>query len=682
MNNSRKLPSYPLFVKDPYFSVWSATEILNSANPTFWYGQERKIYGFIKIDGVPYEFLGNSGLTQKIEQKSIDVTSFTTDYTFVKDDVTLKVSFVSPLPLDDMDTLSCPVCYMNYEVISDNKHEYEVSIAVNENICYNEDKRLSANRGIVGATFKLDNFETTWFGLVRQAPLSHAEDNITSDWGYYYIAGENSRLINAFGLTDYLLSKEDLRYNRSNILNDGYQCRTQYILAYNTSSKGKIMFAYDDVIAIRYFGDYLKDYYFDNGKTIIDALQETYVNSEKIDKHLAELDADLKKKALKHGEEYLNVLYASLRQSITAHKLVKDKNGKVLFLSRENNSNSCIGTVDVSYPSIPLFLLYDTEYVKGMMRPIFKFAKMPVWTYDFAPHDVGTYPNCDGQVYGLKNPSDDRYLATYNGWYGGQVRTRPMVYLYPANSDVFEYKYQMPIEECADMIIMCEACRARDNDNDFLKENYDLLTKWVIYLEKLGLVPANQLCTDDFAGHLDKNLNLAIKATVGIACFANISKALGYNDIYNQYRAISEDFAQKITEFAYKFKWSPLTWETDDSTFSLKYNLAFDKILKLNLFSKDFYEREIDCYISKLNPYGVPLDSRKDYTKSDWTLWSASLTDNVEKQKSIISGVNNLLVKGFVRLPFGDFYSTVTGVYEKFIARSVQGGNFILLLND
>lgn len=681
MNNCRKLPAYPLFVKDPYFSVWSPSEILNETNPCFWYGQERKIHGFIKIDGVPYEFLGNSGLTQKIKQTSIEITSFTTDYTFVKDDVTLKVSFVSPLPLDDMNTLSCPVCYLNYEVISDNKHDYEVSIALNENICYNQDNRITADKGVVGATFKLDGFETAWFGTARQAPLSHAEDNIGADWGYYYVTGETCRLINIFGLRDYLVNKKELRYNKPNSL-DSARCRAQYILAYNKSAKGKLMVGYDDVIAIRYFGDYLKDYYFDGGKTIIDALNETYANSSKIDEHLAKLDADLKKKALKHGEEYLNVLYGSLRQSITAHKLVKDKNGNVLFLSRENDSNSCIGTVDVSYPSIPLFLLYDTEYVKGMMRPIFKFAKMPVWTYDFAPHDVGTYPNCDGQVYGLKAPVEDEYLATYNAWYGGQVRTRPMVYLYPANSDVFKFESQMPIEECANMIIMCDACYERDNDKSFLKENYDLLNKWVIYLEKLGLVPANQLCTDDFAGHLDKNLNLAIKATVGIACYSNIAKALGYNDESKRYRAIAEDFAQKITEFSNKFKWSPITWETDDSTFSLKYNLAFDKILKLNLFSKDFYDREVECYLTKINEFGVPLDSRKDYTKSDWTLWSASLTDDIDKQKAIIKGVNNFLKNSFVRIPFSDWYSTVTGVYESFVARSVQGGNFILLLND
>ncbi|MBO7187124.1 MAG: DUF1793 domain-containing protein, partial [Clostridia bacterium] len=51
-----------------------------------------------------------------------------------------------------------------------------------------------------------------------------------------------------------------------------------------------------------------------------------------------------------------------------------------------------------------------------------------------------------------------------------------------------------------------------------------------------------------------------------------------------KYRAISEDFAKQNEEFASKYKWCPITRDADDTTYSLKYNLAFDKILKLNLF--------------------------------------------------------------------------------------------------
>ena len=71
-----------------------------------------------------------------------------------------------------------------------------------------------------------------------------------------------------------------------------------------------------------------------------------------------------------------------------AHKLVENGKGELLFLSKECDSNGCIGTADVSYPSIPHYLIYNPDLVNAMLMGIFTFAKMPVWTYDFAPHAV------------------------------------------------------------------------------------------------------------------------------------------------------------------------------------------------------------------------------------------------------------------------------------------------------
>ena len=56
-----------------------------------------------------------------------------------------------------------------------------------------------------------------------------------------------------------------------------------------------------------------------------------------------------------------------MRQTLAAHKLVLDENGEVLYVSKECFSNGCAVTVDVSYPSIPLFLIYNPELVKGMI---------------------------------------------------------------------------------------------------------------------------------------------------------------------------------------------------------------------------------------------------------------------------------------------------------------------------
>ena len=80
--------------------------------------------------------------------------------------------------------------------------------------------------------------------------------------------------------------------------------------------------------------------------------------------------------------------------------------------------------------------------------------------------------------------------------------------------------------------------------------------------------------------------------------------------------------------------------------------------------------------------YGVPLDNRKSYTKSDWILWSAALTDDLEQRKQFIEPVARYQQETESRVPFSDWYDTKTGKQNAFIARSVQGGIFMPILID
>ena len=665
----RILPSYPLFIKDPNFSLWSPSEVLNQTEVQTWYKQEKQIYGFVKTGRKTYCFMGDSAKfvsygVLPAKQTDLKITAFTTDYTFRIGKGQLKVSFVSPLPLNDLTLLSLPVTYLKYEVIGVEKAE--VALFVNQRVCYNDIKD-NFNKSVRGGVIALDGFETSFVGLKRQLPLSNNDDWYGADWGYWYLAGE----------TAYYADYKDLgAYLSAGIKDFNASGEEKFISAINVKKQGVICLGFDETVSIDYFGDFLKGYYLQDN-TILDGLTYVFNNYKKIENVLANFESDLNEKSQKYGERYLTVLNASLRQSIGAHKLLKDRDGKVLFLSKECASNGCIATVDVSYPSMPLYLLYNTELIKGMMRPIFKFAKMPVWQYDFAPHDVGTYPACCGQVYGL-NPTPNKYHGNFRKT--SFFETHFPIYTLPSTFNAFDFDKQMPVEESANMLIMLYACYHQDGDVSVFNTERSLVEKWVEYLVKYGLKPENQLCTDDFAGHLANNVNLSIKATVGIECYSKLLYAIGEEETAKVYHQTATTFAKEITDFANKYSHLPITWDADDKTFSLKYNFAFDKLLNLGLFTQSLYEREIDCYLKKLVKYGTPLDSRKDYTKSDWLCWVATLTDDETKRQKFIKALDNFLNETPDRLPFSDWYSTETAKRCNFQARSVAGGHFILLL--
>lgn len=682
----RKLPSYPLFVKDPNFSLWSPTDELNAAHPKTWWGETKPAYGFVTTEEGVFCFLGNYDEiaplgVKKAEQIDLNVTSFTTDYKFKIGKGVLKVSFVSPLLPTDTDMMSMPVCYMNYRAAGVEKAE--ISLFLNRRVCYNE--QFSQNKGVRGGVAALDGFEAAFFGLKRQQYLSNNDDVIGADWGYFHLAAKEAFYTDDCGLAAYVSSGNK---NFTSAGENAWLCAIEEAKfdgvcekCGKNVAKGRIAIAYDDVVAIDYFGSFKKTAYLEK-RTIFEAIGNALTSANEIDERLAAFDADLKCKAEKISTEYYEILTASLRQSIAAHKIVRDDEGNLLFLSKENNSNGCIATVDVSYPSIPLYLIYNTELVKGMMRPILKFSRMPVWKYDFAPHDVGTYPACCGQVYALKN-NGDKYHAKYMKDYRFDgISTHYHVCQLPANFEPYDFRYQMPVEESANLLIMFATCYQKDGDIRFFADNADLCEKWVEYLVKYGLKPEDQLCTDDFAGHLKNNLNLAIKATVGIGAYALLLRATKQEKTAEKYEAIAKKYAEEITAFATSFPHSPLTWESDEKTFALKYNLAFDKLLRLGLFPQSLAESETTYYAERCNLYGVPLDSRAEYTKSDWICWAAALTDDKAKAAKIVAPIAEFLHSSPDRTPFSDWYDTKNGTHHWFTARSVQGGCFILLMNE
>ena len=641
-----RLPAFPLITNDPYLSIWSAADRPTDAETTHWAGDQKPLRGKAVIDGTAYRFLG-LGEEAPLETTDIRVTPTSTQYTLEGAGVRVTLRFTAPLLLSDPDVLSMPVSYIDLTAESADGRAHEVSLRfdVSDKLCFNGETRPE----IQSDGYRAFGLSIVYAGQKYQKLLCHSADHITIDWGYAYLAA-----IDGVQYAD-----ECLRGEKSGAI------EADKPLSYS------LLLAYDDVASINYFGRLCRAWYARNGATILDAIRTFDERRDELMAACRALDDQLEADALKKGgENYREIVCAAYRHSICAHKLIADENGEMVFLSKENDSNGCIGTVDVSYPSIPLYLLYNPEFVRAMCRPVLRFAQLPVWTYDFAPHDVGRYPHVTGQVYGARSRANYR---VGDGLY-------PPFYLYPASADVYAFESQMPVEECGNMLIMLAAAAQADGDDRLAREYMPLLTRWVKYLVEFGEDPGEQLCTDDFAGHLAHNVNLSAKAIMGVAAYALLQKRAGDADLAAQMMDKAREMAKSWLARADLPEGSCLTF--DGKGWSMKYNLVWDKVLGLNLLPEDFYRRETRSYLPRIRTYGLPLDSREDYTKSDWILWTAAMTDEQEVFDALVAPVAKYLRETPSRVPFSDWYFTTKGNYRAFIARSVQGGLFMPLLAE
>ena len=228
-------------------------------------------------------------------------------------------------------------------------------------------------------------------------------------------------------------------------------------------------------------------------------------------------------------------LKSRIQETLGAHKLVQDGSGRLLFPSKEcNPTAACDSRHHISLAA--LFLLERPELVQGMLQPVFDFARMPVWKYDFAPHDVGIYPYCLGQYYAVK--SDASKQLDLEVWDWKKQTSLPFYHQFPETVEIYDMNKQMPVEESGNMLIVSYLTALYTKDTAILRANFDLLSKWAGFLVEHGLVPCNQLCTDDFSGHLDKNANLAIKAIIGIKAYAMIAEMLGKEETAKEMRKL------------------------------------------------------------------------------------------------------------------------------------------------
>jgi hypothetical protein len=645
-------PAVPLVTNDPYLSIWSEADHLNDQATRHWTHKEHPLVSLIRIDGKAYRLMGKEPAdVPAFPQTGVRVLPTRSIYDFDDGHVHVTLTFMTPALPDDLEAYSLPLSYITWEARSADGSPHKVSI-------YDSTSGLltvnMADQKVQWARETMGGLTALRIGTLSQTLLSPPGDDARIDWGYAYAAastadskaaiGGNAALEKAFVEQGELPKQDDAGAPRA--ANDD---QPTLAFTFDLGSVGEkpasrhLMVAYDEIYSIKYFNQKLRPYWRRNGATPSDMLQAAdrdypalVGRCEAFDKDLV---ADLTKAG---GERYAQVVALSYRECVAANGLAADANGQPLFFTKENTSNGDIATVDVFYPMDPIWVLLSPTLAKASLVHVLTYAASDHWKFPNAPHDLGTYPVANGR--------DD----------GGEG---------------------MPVEESGNMILLCDAIAQAEGKPDFVAKWWPQLTQWAQYLEKYGLDPEQQLCTDDFMGHLAHNANLSVKAILALAAYGDLCKMRGDAAGAEKYAKMAKVDAEHWVKVADSGDHSLLAFDKP-GTWSQKYNLVWDRLLGLNVFPPEVAQKEIAYYKKVMQKYGVPLDSRTKLTKTDWSFWSATMAESRADFEAIVSPAWDYLNETTVRDPVADSYETDKVHSGGMHARPVVGGLFIKMLAD
>jgi hypothetical protein len=656
-------PAIPLFACDPYFSVWSAGDQMHAQQTTHWTGAAHPIVVLARIDGRVVRLVGARPWdAPALPQTRLDVWPRQTRAEFTGYGVQVSLTFWSPAFPDDAEAVSRAAAFVEVEVraLDADPHAVQVLVEV-----WPEFAVDVGTQPVTWRRLHLPGVTALAVGASDQRPLNAVGDDVRIDWGQLFLVAEASRVASSSlvphpeahasfaengRLPDADSADVAIEPNRWREVATLDLCFDfgQVTPGGDSDASRTALLAYDEGEALEFLHRRLPPVWRQGEAGPAELIHSC------IDRHATwrrtaqrEDDALMQELCEVGGDDYAALAALCFRQCLGGQKLVADLDGTPLAFSKEHFSNGCMATVDVAYPTCPFFLCFAPGLLAATLEPIYAYAASSRWPHAFAPHDLGRYPKANGQVYG-----------------GGERSAEG----------------QMPVEECGNMLIMAAALAEVTGEADQARRYWPQLAAWAAYLAEHGFDPADQLCTDDFAGRLAHNVNLSIKTAIALGGFAKLARQTDRCEEADRYATLARRFAAEGHAAARRDGGgSRLAFDQPDS-WSQKYNLVWDRLLGLNLYPDDFAEREVAFYRTQLLDYGLPLDSRSTVTKLDWCVWSASLACGRDDFDALLAPTYRWVRETSDRVPLSDCHFADRPRRRSFQARGVVGGVFIRLL--
>ncbi|KAK7035760.1 ricin B-type lectin domain-containing protein [Favolaschia claudopus] len=657
-------PSVPLAVRSPYVSTWSPADSLVGTWPTFWTGGTKGWSAIARVDGKGYALMGNPGQdnigTTNAAQTSLTITPTKSIYVMQAGAVKLTLTFLSPIEPQSPQLQSIPLSYLQIQAVSTDGASHTVQIMTDISAEWAHADSAQVASWAVDSSVAVTGGTLRTFTIQAQTQRQFSETSDYPNWGTVvwstlsangltWQSGDNANTMRAAFVTNGQLTSANNANFRA--INNGWPifAFSNNLGSVGTSASATLTYVIGHVRpqAITYQGSAVNAFWVNFWSNWQGLLQFFYNDLSNAINRANTLDAKIADAAnAANGGNYEAIVALAARQAFGGLEFVGSQSDPWLML-KEISSDGNMQTSDVLYPAAPILYYLNGDLLRYTLNPLVDYMSSGLWPQQYACHDIGSsYPNANGHNDG-----------------GGEL---------------------MPVEESANMLIMIgmylQNPSSSSDAQSWASSHYSLFREWAEYLVTNTLFPANQLTTDDFAGPITNATNLALKGILAIGEMGRIANfagrpgdALHYTSVAQQYIATWSQFAKDPSSQYLNLAYG------SGGTWSLKYNAFPDKLLGLNLIPAATVALEDAKYKTVINTYGVPLDVRHTYTKGDWELWTAASASDASLRQSIVDGVFRFINTSPSRVPFTDWYDTVSGTQSGFQARPVVGGMYSIL---
>ncbi|KAJ5175815.1 uncharacterized protein N7482_001692 [Penicillium canariense] len=647
-------PSYPLAVRNPYLSTWmpaDRVEQLPYADAQFWAGHDLGWSVIVRVDGQVYSLMGVPDLeASTIRPAAVRRAEFTSTHSLfdlTAGPVAFTLDFFSPVSPSNYLRQSLPFSYLTVQVRNVWGHDIQIYSDIDGRWTGREHRSVHELEDHDGLIFHRLS--------VEDAP-QYAEESDMALWGEAILASRpaDSSVLSALAGDPRVVRAAFVAHGDLSGEEVGWSSRSVAALAHDLGSvigHASVNFAvgYERKKAINYLGDAYTGFYRAEYPTTHEALSFFLDDYEDARLESWDLDAELSAFATAAaGPKYADIVALSTRQAyggidltIPHDSLATDG---VLAFIKELSSDGNVNTIDVIMPAFPIYWVMDPDWIRLLLEPVMLYLDAGRWQLPYTIHDLGShYPHAIGH--------DDQQAEP------------------------------MPIEECGNLLILALAYVRATGDESWTHRYMDTFQQYADYLVDNSIDIANQLSSNDAAGPLPNETNLAIKAAVGIKAFGELSGKKHYSLIGDKHADLF--FSQGLgtdedqTHFVLEYPDMPTTWK-------IPYNLYPDVLLGLETFPNEAYTMGSEFFSTVRGEYGVALDHRQDWAKSDWNMWLAG-TFETSTRNEFVDDLWAFMTNGKHNWPFSDRYVSTSaqgsepGIPLLCRARPTVGGHFALL---